>query len=308
MGVPLTVLIPTHGRPRLLERTLQSVAECALPESYEELVVIENGSRAGAERLVAQLPERLKARYMHRERGNKSYALNQALETIDDGLVVFFDDDVRVHPDVLTAYARAGAEHGPGFFFGGPVQVDREEEPPDWIAPFFPRSARGYDLVNARMGDKYIGFNWAAFSSDLKGVGGFDPRFGPGSPADATGQESDMQQRLLDSGCAGVDVPEALVCHHVPAENATLQWLLHRRFRGGIRTGIEANAPWWRFGMDVAWQTLESLGVALKGAVIQDREKLIFVLCNTLQRLGVVKGYLWQRRRKKRLTDKQQTC
>jgi len=294
MSVSLSVLIPTHSRPRLLERTLDSVARCTLPDGYEELVVIENGSRAGAERLVEDLPKELNARYMHRERGNKSYALNEALYTIDDGLVVFFDDDVRVSAGVLVAYAEAARSQGRGVFFGGPVKVDRKAEPPDWLTPLFPHSVRGYDLETSRMGDKYIGFNWAAFSQDLKEQGGFDPRFGPGCPTGATGQESDMQQRLIESGCVGMDVPEAVVRHYVPEGNMTLRWLLHRRFRGGIRVGLESDLSGWRFGTQIAWQTLESLGVALKGGIMGDHEKLAFVLANTFQRVGVVKGYLWK--------------
>ena len=51
---------------------------------------------------------------MHRERANKSYALNEALETIADGLVVFFDDDVQVEAQVLVAYAEAAERYGRG--------------------------------------------------------------------------------------------------------------------------------------------------------------------------------------------------
>jgi glycosyltransferase involved in cell wall biosynthesis len=46
--LPLTVLIPTHGRPTLLKRTLDSLAQCELPDSYHELLVIEIGSGDGA--------------------------------------------------------------------------------------------------------------------------------------------------------------------------------------------------------------------------------------------------------------------
>ncbi|MCS4119385.1 glycosyltransferase involved in cell wall biosynthesis [Salinibacter ruber] len=178
---PLTVLIPTYGRPTLLERALASLSECELPRSYRELVVIENGSRAGAEQIVADLPERMNARYMHRERGNKSYALNEALATIEDGLVVFFDDDVQVHSDTLQAYSQASAAHGCGHFFGGTVHVDREQAPPAWVEPSLPDSAKGY-LADGRREDKYyLGFNWAAYSGELKNLGGFNPRFGPGA-------------------------------------------------------------------------------------------------------------------------------
>jgi glycosyltransferase involved in cell wall biosynthesis len=234
----LTILIPTHGRPTLLKRTLESLKACTLPNTYHELVVIENGSRDGAQKLVADLPERLNARYMHRERGNKSYALNEALETIEDGLVVFFDDDVRVHPDTLVAYANAAMDYNGGVFFGGPVEVDFEKKPQDWLVPYLPYSAKGYDLIESRMGEEYLGFNWAAFTSDVKRLGGFDLRFGPGSVTGATGQESNMQKRMLRTGMNGVDVQRARVWHHVPKQRSNQKWVLSRHFREGVHNGM----------------------------------------------------------------------
>jgi len=238
----ITVLIPTHQRPTLLKRTLESLAACEIPTSYRELVVIENGSRSGVEAVVTNLPERLNARYMHRERANKSYALNEALETVADGLVAFFDDDVRIHPDTLVAYVEMGSKYGPSHFFGGPVSIDFEIRPPEWMMKYLPHSAKGYDLKESRMGDEYLGLNWAAFASDLKRVGRFDPRFGPGSAIGATGQESDMQQRMLDAGITGVDVHKALVWHYVPEHRASKEWLMNRYFRSGIYGGLRRDS------------------------------------------------------------------
>ena len=62
----------------------------------------------------------------------------------------------------------------------------------------------------------FLGLNWAAFASDLKEVGGFDPRFGPGSATGSTGQETAMQRRFLAAGLHGRDVPHAEVWHWIP--------------------------------------------------------------------------------------------
>lgn len=240
MSVPLTVLIPTHGRPQLLERTLDSLSQCTLPESYEELVVIENGSQAGAEERVRELPEPLNARYMHRERGNKSYALNEALDTITDGLVVFFDDDVRVHSETLVAYAEAAGSHEGRAIFGGPTGVDYEKEPPEWLLPYLPGSASGWGQDGFEQEDYqwFLGFNWAAFREDIVSQGGFDLRFGPGSPTGATGQETDLQKRMVGSGLEKQFVPRAKVWHYVPKSKSTPLWVLGRRYRQGHEKGL----------------------------------------------------------------------
>ena len=295
MPVPVTVLIATHGRPDLLEQTLDSLAGCHLPAGYERLLVVENGSSDGAEALVDQAAARLQAQYKHLLSANKSNALNEALKLVEDrSLVVFFDDDVRVHPNVLLAYAEAGEEHGRGSFFGGPVQVDQEQEPVDWMMPYLPFSAKGYDLRGTRMGIWYLGFNWAAFAGDIKQVGEFDTRFGPGSGVDTVGDETDLQTRMMEAGMQGVDVEEAVVCHYVPQKCMSLGWLLHRRNRQGRQDGIEDENPKGTFVLNVAKQILLALAVAAKGILLRDQAKVLFTLFHTAERLGAVRGYFWK--------------
>ena len=205
----LTVLIPTHGRPELLSRTLDSLAECELPLGYRGLVVIENGSRSGAELVVGSLPPSLRASYLHYEDGNKSAALNHALRTIpDEDLVVFFDDDVRLSRSILCDYTEA-ASRNPRAFFGGPVECDYESSPPRWIS--LPRSATGWRYEDSEVNSKeptFLGFNWAAFAAHLRECGGFDPRVGPGGTTGARGQETLMQSRLRDRGYSPQYVPQ----------------------------------------------------------------------------------------------------
>ncbi|MGW8268751.1 MAG: glycosyltransferase family 2 protein, partial [Longimicrobiales bacterium] len=171
----------------------------------------------------------------------KSHALNAALEALPDQLVVFLDDDVRFEPDLFEHYHAFGVERGPGTFFGGPVACDYEVEIPEWLLEFLPASVRGWTLgseVQEVVEPGLLGFNWAAFVSDLKEAGGFDPRFGPGSPTGATGQESEMQTRLMARGATGLFLPGARVWHYVRAFQADPAWCLRRNFRTGIEKAL----------------------------------------------------------------------
>jgi GT2 family glycosyltransferase len=239
----LIVNIATTGRPDLLSRTLDSLSRCRLPANYRGTVIIENGSRAGPEAVVQAAPSWLKARYMHEPRGNKSAALNAALATAGDCLIFYTDDDVRLDPDILQAYSHAAEAAGAGKFFGGPMDVDYQSPPPPWLRHYLPKSATGWqwkwdpNCVNV---PDFLGCNWAAFSRDLRAVGGFNPNRGPGSPTKSTGQENDMQCRLLRHGLCGVYVPAARVWHYVPAERCSPQWAIDRNFRHGVEEGTHA--------------------------------------------------------------------
>ena len=234
------VVIATREREALLARTLASLAECRRPEGFAGTLVVENGRRAGTERVVQTAAATLGARYLFESAGNKSKALNTALAQIDEGLVVFLDDDVRVGPDLLEVYAEAARRVGAGQFFGGPVEADYEDAPPDWLIEFLPASARGWqphDPAEVKLKALFLGFNWAAFASDLRRVGGFSERLGPGSDA-GVGDERDMQLNLVAAGLEAQYVPQALVHHWVPRDRCSPQWALERAYRNGVRRGL----------------------------------------------------------------------
>lgn len=235
----VSVVLATREREELLARTLASLALCRRPDNFGGTFVVENGKRAGTEDVVREAPAGLDARYLFEPVGNKSRALNAALVQIDDGLIVFLDDDVRVGPGLLEEYAAAARRAGAGHFFGGPVAADYEEAPPDWLIQFLPLSARGWRPDERTLATKpfFLGFNWAVCAGDLRRVGGFSEQFGPGSDS-GVGDESDVQRRLAANGLKGVSVPEALVYHWVPRDRCSPAWTLERAYRNGIRSGL----------------------------------------------------------------------
>lgn len=234
----LVVVLATHQREDLLARTLASLADCRRPNGYRGVLVAENGRRGDAERVVGKAPAALAAHYLFEPVGNKCRALNAALARIDDGLVVFLDDDVRVVPELLEVYAAAACNAGPQCFFGGPVQPDYEEPPPEWLTEFLPPSARPWSPDESQLATKpfFLGFNWAASARDLRSIGGFDERLGPGTDV-GIGDESDVQRRLAAAGGRAVCVPQALVHHWVPRVRCSPEWALERAYRSGVRSG-----------------------------------------------------------------------
>jgi glycosyltransferase involved in cell wall biosynthesis len=238
---PLHVVIATRGRPDLLERTLRSLADCDRPAAFAGTIVVENGERHGAERVVHDATAGLNAAYFFQAHGNKSAALNVALTHAGEGLVLFLDDDVLVGRELLTVYADAATAGQRGVFFGGPVFPDYETQPPDWLVDYLPFSARGWTLEDGAApvtSPIFLGANWAAFIADMNAVGGFDPSFGPGAATGSVGQERAMQQRLLDAGLTGRYLPDAHVWHWVPRERCSPRWAVRRIYRHGISRGL----------------------------------------------------------------------
>lgn len=238
----LYVAIATAGRAESLHTTLRALAACVRPAGFRRVVVVENGPRCGAEQVVARASASLPIQYLHHPRANKSNALNVVLREITRGFIVFLDDDVRFEKNLLSLYARAASADGRGVFMGGAVRPDYVgSEPEEWLKAYLPASVRGLDYSAIKRHEDvppFLGFNWAAYAEDLIQVGGFDPRFGPGSWPPAVGQETEMQFRLLANGARRVFLRDAVVTHRVPAANVSARFALLRTRRGGVRDAI----------------------------------------------------------------------
>ena len=245
----ISILIPTHNRLTLLRGLLDSLGQVDRPASQVRTFIVENGGKFGSEQLAAKAESWLRAEYVYHPEPNKSATLNRAIESVGDDLLIFFDDDIRVSPGVLTAYESVGRRFGPGFFFGGPFRVDYESPPPAWLKPYLPPSALGVDLgpETREIKKRFIGMNWAAFATDIRQCGGFDPRFGPGSATGSSGQEISMQLALEKRGARAIYTPDALVWHYVPAERCSPEWALRRAYSKGIARALRKPRAWRSF-------------------------------------------------------------
>ena len=288
----LYVFIATHERPALLRRTLDSLAQCTQPETYQATIVVENGSKSGTEAIVKEHAETLNARYMYTPRGNKSHALNVALQHIDEGLIYFTDDDVRFHPDVLVRYAEAAQDSQGKGYFGGPTDVDYEEPPPEWLVPSLPQSAVGW---NAKSDWDYaLGFNWAVFAEDLKRLGGFNENRGPGTGN--VGQETEMQMRLQEGGIALRFVPGARVWHYIPEQRCNPRWLLRRYYRmgkGSVQEGWGVSGRWLGFNSWVWMELGRRVRRVASTLLSPDRKERFKAKRKLAYFLGKMRGF-WQ--------------
>lgn len=242
----MIIIIPTCQRGELLERTLQCLVDADLPESLKRVFVVENGKKEGAESKVGKFRPLLPLEYRYTPVGSKSAALNLALEECAGEFVVFFDDDVRIDPGSVRAYANAAAGKTGGEFYAGKCLVDYDSPPPEWLKHYMPYSAKGWsygDEVCELKEPLALGFNWAAFADDLKKAGNFNSDIGPGR-AISVGEETDLQLILFSQGVKGVYLPQGLVWHHVPAERCSPDWTLERNRRMGLLVGRKlAAAP-----------------------------------------------------------------
>lgn len=237
----LVTVIATSERPSLLMRTLQSINECVLPDTYEGVYVIENGPKSGVEKLIADNNWNFKIIYDYIIIKNKCKALNVALNKLDNQLIYFNDDDVRLAKGALLSMHKAASSLGRNVYFGGPLQIDYETNPPEeWLKPYLPQSAKGFHYkwkcVVSAPSHRFLGANWAAYAYDLKRAGGFNELIGPERVV--IGDETRMQDILYKMRIKPYYVPEALVWHFVPKRNCSQRFAIVRTFKTAVFEGV----------------------------------------------------------------------
>ena len=249
------IIIPTYNRYQLLKRTLDSLMKSVIPDEYLGTIIVENGGKFGIEKLIDQYPDELKLIYRYYERGNKSDALNNTINSIDNKFVILADDDIRFSNDFLVEYVKAFKKYGKNYYFGGSVAIDYEVQPDEYLLNYLPPSARGFNLGNKDCKHNlpnFVGINFAIHTDLFNKIDGFNPDFGPGNKLLSVGDETQLQNDLISQGYSGIYIAESKVWHYVPKERSTKSFCLERVFKTGIYVGYklaEKNNGFFQFLM-----------------------------------------------------------
>lgn len=256
MNLPIYILIPTHKRDSLLRKLLKSINSCIIPnDKIFEIILVENGFRSSSELILHEEISNFNFTYVYYPTGNKSEALNSVIANLPNSFIIFLDDDVFVSKNFLTSYLQH--LNCKNSFFGGPLLIDYEKSPPDWMKKYLPRSAVGWHPeIYEPMGNLFFfGANWAAFSNDVLDAGMFRTDLGPGGLLRGPGEEEMLQNKLFHNGLTPVYVKDAIVWHYVPRERCSYSWALKRAFREGVTSGLISddfidnrnffNIPFW---------------------------------------------------------------
>lgn len=201
-SLPVTVVIPTVGRPEKLRGALDSIAACR-PRAREVVVVDQSGAAAVFE-LVARF-DHVGARVVRCRGRGVSRGRNLGIRDASHDLVLITDDDCTV-AEGWVATAAAAMRRVPGGIVtgrvlpvGNPLGVPSTKDDP-----------RPFDFTGLPHGGALFPNNMALDRDAVLGFGGFDERFGPEEAA----EDNEFCYRWLNAGRSIHYVPELIVWHH----------------------------------------------------------------------------------------------
>jgi len=244
----LTVLISTHNRAALLERTLASLNRARRPTDFDtDVLVVANACSDETPAFLASYQARAADRdwlplvWLTEPRPGKSYALNRAIPELHSDLVALIDDDHRVDENYLTAICSAAESYPDATLFCGRILPDWDGSEPAWahdtgtyrIYPLpIPVQDQGDDphLVGLE-GPKPGGGNLILRRAVFDRVGGFATELGPQGHNLGGGEDTDFILRTLNAGERMVYIPDIKQYHFVDPERLRLGYLLRKSFQ-----------------------------------------------------------------------------
>ncbi len=208
----VSIIIPTCDRKDSLKGALDSIAGSNYPRDRYEVLVVDDGSVDGTDRLVRELQARLPMalRYFRQEKKGLSAAKNVGIRESKGEVLVFTDDDCLLEEEWLALIVQPFESPEIGVV-GGPDRIPEASTP---LATYIDYSVTSFiGTGGVREGGtmrlaKYYprGCNTAMLKSAVEKVGGFDETF-------KAGEDIELVYRVKRAGYSIAYAPEAFVWH-----------------------------------------------------------------------------------------------
>lgn len=245
----ITIIICTRNRAESLDRTLRSLIAMNIRSNLKwEIVVVDNGSIDRTSEVLRQHSRVLPLRSVYEEKCGLSFARNSGISAALGSYIVWTDDDVVVDVNWLINYGRSFETHPDVVLFGGKIVPALQGDPPEWFEEVMPTI--GDALASRDFGDCEIelkseannlpfGANFA-IKTEIQRQFLYNIELGARPTQTRIGEETDVFQRLLNSGFKGMYTPGSLVFHQIDESRQTRSYLVnYYRAHGRTAAGLE---------------------------------------------------------------------
>jgi len=321
----LTVLISSHNRAGLLDRTLRYLNQARRPGDWAvDTLVVANACTdrthslldvyAGATAEPELWGERLRLRWVAEPRMGKSHALNCAIPLLTSEWVAFVDDDHRVDGGYLEGIARAAMAYPETDIFCGRILPDWDGSEPRWVheeGPYriYPLPVPRYDLGNSPLASPHAtatpgGGNLVLRSALFDRVGDFSTLYGPVGRGLGGAEDHEWVLRAIAGGARVQYVPDIVQYHYVDPTRLKIGYLMRKAYE---RTGSAVRLEGTGNGklLIPAYMIRKAGEYSLAVLRSNGAEQRRFHLVRLAASLGEIKGHLQARIDESRLRRRQ---
>jgi len=245
-SLSITVLICTHDRRKLLERTIASLDAARRPtDAGVELLVVANActddTHAWLDARSSSPGPGLPLRWIAEPTPGKSNALNRAFEESLGDVVAFVDDDHRVDPGYLEGVVAAARAHPEAGLFCGRILPDWDGSEPPWVhddGPYriYPLPVPRFDLGDEARelhhdGSVPGGGNLIVRRETIPVTGPFATDLGPTGHDLGGAEDLDWVRRALRAGARLRYQPGIVQNHYVDLARLRLGYLMRKAYQ-----------------------------------------------------------------------------
>ena len=244
----ITAVVCTYNRDKYLRKCILSLANQSLVTDRYEIIVVDNASTDSTKKVCDEFSGHANFRYIYEPVQGLSRARNTGCNSAKSYYIGYLDDDAVAdvqwlekalwsfnnllpRPDGLT----------------GPISLDCETELPNWLEGEFQVTLGKLDwgkecfTINYD-NEKIVGANCFFKKEILSHLGGFNENLGRKKKLLLSGEETQLQKKIEDSGGVIWYHPDVSVKHFVPIERTSPAWFYKRYYWGGISDYIMAKS------------------------------------------------------------------
>lgn len=312
MTPSLTVLISSHNRADLLERTLRYLNEARQPQGWAVSVLVAANACTDRSHTLLDLyacvaadpatgATRLPLRWVAEPRLGKSHALNSAIPLLASTWVAFVDDDHRVDRGYLENIGRAAETYPDADILCGRILPDWNGREPAWVhdeGPYriYPLPVPRYDLGEQPLASPHEvatpgGGNLVLRTALFDRVGGFSTAYGPVGRGLGGAEDHEWVLRAIAAGARVQYVPDIAQYHFVDVNRLTLGYIVRKAYeRSASAVRLQGSAD--GKGPVPPYMIRKALGYSFGILASRGPDERRFQLVRLAASLGEIKGRL----------------
>ncbi len=256
-----SILIPTHNRAEVLEKTLTSLFKQRAPaDEFVEVIVVANACTDRTLDVCEEMrsDSQFDFKVIQEPLPGLSIARNRAVKEARGSVLIFIDDDVSLEADWLGSTI-ATYYQTPADMVGGRVNLWwHEVSQPDWLDERHFSLLSRLDLGNERhqvnSPSAAIGANFSFRRKVFDCIGGFRTDLGRSGKKLLSAEETEFLRVALEKGFCMYYSPTAALKHWVAKSRISLKYL------GGVALGNGKSAQLSRqdFGITTVFRSMLS--------------------------------------------------
>jgi GT2 family glycosyltransferase len=252
-GLFVEVLICTHNRSALLQRTLEFLNQATRPVGVHlEILVVTNACTDDTENdldgymSAAVDDDKIPLRWMRVPIPGKSNALNRAIPELRGEVIAFVDDDHRVDDRYLVEICAAVTTHPDVGLFCGRILPDWDGSEPAWVHHQGPYKIYPLPVPRFDQGDKSLliapgtvtpgGGNLFLRREVFARVGDFAVDLGPVGHDLGGAEDIEWVRRALRKGEALRYAPGVVQYHYVELERLQIAYVMRKAYERTVST------------------------------------------------------------------------